>query len=75
MHPDAAKQLARLVDEVDAGRLPESAIPRLFYQGHTLLEVYEGTEAKWECVSCNHQWIAENGTKCPACEATRESPE
>lgn len=110
MHPDAEKKLARLVELVDEGKLPESAIPRLFHQGHTLLfciaaderrykcascgaegsgavpdrcscgsddifDISHDREAKWECVSCNHQWVAEDGTKCPACGARQESAE
>ncbi len=103
MHPDAADELERLVDLIDEGKLPETACPRLFYQGHKLLYgIYvedrtykcvacgkEGTlknipehcecgsddvfditndkEGKWECVKCKHQWIAWDGTICPAC--------
>ena len=104
MHSDAEKKLARLVDLVDERKLPKSAIPRLFYQGHTLLHGFSASErrykcvncgkegsmpecscgsddifdisndreAKWECVECKHQWIAEDGTKCPACGVVRE---
>ena len=105
MHSDAEKKFARLIDLVSEGRLPESAIPRLFYQGHTVLygisvserrykcvncgkegssasecscesddifDITNDRDAKWKCVECQHQWVGEDGTKCPACGATSE---
>lgn len=27
--------------------------------------------AKWRCKDCKHEWVAEDGTTCPACKSVR----
>lgn len=58
---------------IAAGEDPEQAasriFPRLFYTGHKVIHTYQHPDrrAKWECYSCKHQWIDEEGDRCPVC--------
>lgn len=54
MHPDAAKELVHIEDLVNAGKLPETAIPRLFYMGHEVLYGHHVDDRKYQCASCGH---------------------
>lgn len=54
MHPAAEKELAKLLDFIDGGKLPESAIPRLFYCGHTMLRRILA-ESLYRCVDCGKE--------------------
>lgn len=57
MHPDTADYISRLMDLVDEGRLPESAIPRLFYSGHEVVCGFVPDARKYKCIECNAEWI------------------
>lgn len=73
MHDAALEEFKQLLDDVSSGKLPESAIPRLFYMGHRMVYSLDTPRgwAHWECVSCKHQWEAWDGTTCPACKAVK----
>ena len=74
MHPDAEKELRDLLDDVIAGRRPESDIPRLFYFGHTVINTFPpGRSARWKCLSCETEWVSEDGYTCPGCKLYKES--
>lgn len=63
-------ELVKTLDEIKAGRLPETAIPRMFYLGHTPLWVHDTPGmriAHWQCITCKHEWDGEDGTVCEAC--------
>lgn len=66
MTEEFAKELAALSDEIDAGRLPETAMPRLFYCGHDLLYGIQGDPRTFKCLPCQVEW---EGVKdaCPQC--------
>lgn len=78
MHPRAAKELGELADKVEAGLIPECAIPRLFYFGHPVSR--ESVEFKPDgkpvacCVSCLKDWTVDGDhRKCPHCGDERPS--
>lgn len=57
MHPDALQELADLVELVDKGELPESAIPRLFYYGHKLLNTIHADKRTFRCLNCRRDFV------------------
>jgi len=54
MHPKVIEHLTRVADLIDAGELPEGAITRIAYMGHTLVNSYDnfGPQAEFKCVAC-----------------------
>ncbi len=56
MSPEAGEELSRLFDFVEAGKLPKSAIPRLFYCGHELLHGTAPEKHEYMCASCQSKF-------------------
>ena len=56
MHPNALNELIGLIELVEAGELPESAIPRLCYFGHKVIGSYRNSTRNLKCTSCRDEW-------------------
>jgi hypothetical protein len=71
MHPNAAKELGELCKAMDEGKIPECAIPRLFYFGHEVASEWEefppDNKPILRCVACFKDWPCEKDTDCRIC--------
>jgi len=81
MHPDAMKNIMDEVEKaVKSGESEDDAmnrlIPRMAYMGHKVIHTFlhPNCKARWECVSCQHQWVSEEGYQCPSCSDCRQHP-
>lgn len=70
MRPEYAKHLNRIFALVASGRLPEGAVERIAYMGHTV--VYSHGQLpdaeEWKCVGCGATWKGEQRHSCDAPE-------
>jgi rRNA maturation endonuclease Nob1 len=67
MNDSFLKELDKLFDLVESGVLPESAIPRMFYFGHTALHSTYKKVRSYKCISCMNVWESETSDVCPTC--------
>jgi rubrerythrin len=76
--PQAAKEFTKLLDLVEEGELPDTAIPRMFYFGHKLLHGIHEPMRRFKCVECKSEWTLMDDLKsdppvysdstCPVCK-------
>lgn len=67
MSPEFEKYLARMCDLIENGKLPDTAIHRLFYTGHKYLGNVEVWPQKIKCITCDKEWSFEKGEKQEIC--------
>lgn len=67
MREEVLNELVKLCDLVESGVLPVSAVPRLFYFGHTLIGSTYHKQRNYKCVKCMTVWESESAGICPQC--------
>ncbi len=58
LSPKALADLERILELIESGKLPESAIPRMVYSGHKVLGGVRGPRS-FKCVSCDKSLYAD----------------
>jgi len=56
MDAEFEKDLIKMVDLVESGKLPDGAIPRVFYFGHEVVGSIRKELRQFKCVDCDHCW-------------------
>lgn len=70
MHQDFVEELDRIATLVDAGELPPTAIPRLFYFGHNVLYGIAVTVHRYKCIACKNEVESSTALEsCPQCQS------
>jgi rubrerythrin len=82
MNDEIFEEFDNVLDLIDCGKLPSTAISRMAYFGHTCIASIHLANRHFCCVKCNHQWNVKEDQEaevyvyadstCPLCHSKDE---